>query len=330
MRLATISHSHVALRQQLFFQEMARQGHEVLMIAPGTWFDFKVTGYSRNFRNEVGEGGVFDFRTCKHLVDNIYHYILLGAKDLIEEFKPDWLYVQAEPGSKVAEDAITWEVNKRALFTWENIELKGLGPIHLPKYDLVVCGNPRAVELVTPHNVKTFLSLQVGVDTDHFQARPDVERNMSVGYIGRPAPEKGLPYLIQAYPGVCMLPWKDFKELPWLYSQLKVLVAYSQDVPHWREQAPNYVVLEALSCGSKVVTSDTAAMRYWLGGCPAAVVVEGHEQPDSNLRLDRVKGLERGIQEALDMEVGDEGRQWVIDRFSNPVVARRLLEVFSL
>lgn len=353
MRLATISHSHIALRQQLFFQEVARQGHEVLMIAPGEWGNLKAQGYEKRFAegNEVlmvipgkwaslethkpefvtsggAEPGSFALKTCRHVGDNIYAYKLLGAKELVEEFDPDWLYVQAEPGSRVVADVFLsgWKAKKRALFTWENIRLAGTDSLH--KYDLVVCGNPDAEALVKPYNPNTLLLLQVGVDTDHFAQRP-VERTINVAYIGRSVPEKGLPYLGQAYPGVYVQEWKDFRELPWWYSQVKVVVAYSQDVPWWREQAPNFVVLESLSCGSKAVISDTAAMKFWLEGCPGVVMVEGHEQLDMNLRADRVVALREGIQKALDLEVGDKGRRWVIERFSNPVIAKKLLKVLN-
>ena len=339
MKIATISHSHVAFRQQLFFKEVAKQGHDVLMISPGEWGDLRTLwGYAEFVYNpDTNMGprvfGRWKLETCRHMWgDNIYTYKLLGAKDLVEAFDPDWLYVQAEPGSLTAAEALDWRAKKRAIFTWENIHKFKNKPMAcevLGRYDLVVCGNPEAVEVVKPCNPNTFLMLQVGVDTDHFEARPTVERDIEVAYVGRVAPEKGLPYVQRAWPTVQVLEWKDFKVLPWWYSQVKTIMAFSQDVPFWREQAPNYVALEALCCGCKVVVSDTAAMKYWLQGCPGVVVVEGHDQPDGDLRLGRIEELRKGIQQALDMEVTEASRQWVVDRFSNPVTAKKLLEVLS-
>jgi len=321
MKLVTVSHSHIALRQQLFFKEVARQGHDVLMISPGEWGNLR----TKNQRKDT-----WKLKTCRHMMgENIYHYHLLGAKDLAEEFKPDWLYVQAEAGSLLAAKAPDWKVSRRALFVWENIELKGELQ-ELPKYDLVICGNPEAEALIKSHNPNTALMLQVGVDTDHFRARPNVSRDIQVAYVGRPSPEKGLPYLSRAWPTVKILDWKDFLELPWWYSQIQVVVAYSQDIPKWREQAPNYVVLEALSCGARAVISDTTAMKYWLEGCPGVVIVEGHDQPDDTIRYERPDRLKEGIEYALAMELlEDEGRRWVIDKFSNQVVAKKLLEVLK-
>ena len=326
MRICTISHSHIALRQQLFFREVAKQGHDVLMISPGQWRDLR----TENQRTHYDSGGDFGLVTCRHMGgENIYTYHLLGAQALVEDFKPDWLYVQAEPGSVTSDQALQWKVDKRALFTWENIHL--MGSNSLRSYDLIVCGNADAEALVKPHNRNTALMLQVGVDTDHFQARPDVLRNVKVAYIGRRTPEKGLPYLIKAWPTAYLLDWKDYKELPWWYSQVEVVVAYSQDIPQWREQAPNYVVLEALSCGCKAVVSTTAAMVGWLAGCPGVTFVEGHEQPDEHLDPVKVDALREGINLALGEQFSaqPEARDMVIERFSNVAVARKLLEVMG-
>ena len=260
MRICTVSHSHIALRQQLFFKEVARQGHDVLMISPGMWFDYKVEPQEVTYPN-----GKWQLKTCRHMNDNIYEFTLLGAKELVSEFKPDWLYIQQEPGSTLAREGLTWKAKKRAIFTWENISIKGMGREDLKGYDLVICGNPEAEELAKVHNPHTALILQVGVDTDHFQARP-INRIIDVGYIGRPAPEKGIKYVVEAWPTVHILKWTEFRNLPWFYSQIKIVVCFSQDTFIWRVQAPNYVALEALSCGCKCIISDTAAMKYWIEG----------------------------------------------------------------
>jgi len=335
MRIATVSHSHVALRQQLFFREMAFQGHEVLMVAPGEWGNLGTKDQYMEYLYDPDPNmgprvnGRFQLKTCRHMFgEDIYQYHLLGAKDLSDAFEPDWLYIQAEPGSTLAEEAVMWKAKKRATFTWENIALRG-GEEALKKYDLVVCGNSDAEKIMERYNPNRIITLQVGVDTDHFQARPNVERNVEVAYIGRMSPEKGLPYLAQAWPGVRIIDWTPFDRLPWMYSQVQVVVAFSQDVPHWREQAPNYVVLEALSCGCKVVTSDTAAMGFWLEGRPGVIQVKGHKQPDADLRLERIYGLRDGIQRALEVEVGNEAREWVKTRFSNRNLAHGILEAFE-
>jgi len=293
------------------------------MISPGEWGNLIASNYCEG----LGDlNGSFFFHTCRHMGDGIYNYRFLGAKEQVDNFNPDWLYVQAEPGSIVASEAIKWKAKKRAIFTWENIGLKG-GEVDLPMYDLVVCGNPEAIELVRPFNPKTHLMLQVGLNADHLCARPDVPRDIKVAYIGRKAAEKGLPYLLQAWPTVKIMDWVNYSEIPWVYSQVDVVVAYSQDVPYWREQAPNYIVLEALLCGCKAVVSDTAASRYWLGGCPGVVETPGHKQEGPHLDLLRINCLRDDIKWLLDVDVQEFGREWVKGRFSNQVMAKELVEV---
>ncbi len=316
MRICTISHSHIALRQHFFFREVARQGHDVLMIAPGEW---------HNQRTQRQEEGSWRLETCRHIgEDNIYTFKFLGAKDLVMDFKPDWIYAQCEPGSMMAAGAFNWSHElgcKKALFTWENISLKG-GLNILPEYDVIICGNPEAEALVKPHTQKTALLLQVGIDTDHFKARPDVEREISVGCVGRATPEKGIMHLSLACPTAQMCEWTPYEMLPWLYSQIEVLVAYSLDnLPYWKEQAPNYVVLEAMSTKCKCVISDTPAMKYWLTGAPGVVCVAQRQ----------IVELREGIKKALEMDssLGEANREWVVERFSNEVVAKQLLGVLS-
>ena len=292
------------------------------MVAPGQWHNLRIQDEDLQFPM-----GGFQLRGCRHIGgDNIYNFQLLGAKDLIMKFAPDWLIVQQEPESILAQESVGWAKElgcKFALFTWQNIRFQG-GYEVLRNSDLVVCGNPEAERLVKPWNVDTLLLLQVGVDTDHFQARPGVERNVEVGYIGRPNEEKGIRCLIQAWPTARILEWKDFKELPWWYSQVRVIVAYSQDTSEWKEQAPNYVTLEALSCGCDVVTSDTEAMKYWNETCPV-----GYRAELNPLLETKEEVLRKAIQKALSQDVGNKGRQWVIDNFSNHVVAKKLLETLK-
>lgn len=326
MKIAVLGHSMVHVRQQMFFTELARLGHDVLVLSPVRWGDQVSIPEGTQIVIEGKVKGSFNLLPLKVMGDNLYNYRLLDSESIISQFKPDWLYVQSEPGSVMAEVSRSFKSDKKALFTWENIKFNSKAQLVLQGYDLVVCGNPDAERLAAPYSKRTAQMLQVGIDTDHFCARPGVDRDVLVGYVGRMAPEKGLLYLNEAWPLTKYITGISYKEIPWYYSQLQVVVAYSQDVPWWREQAPNYVVIEALSCGCKAVTSDTAAMKYWLDGCPGVVVVEGCEQMIEFHHPSKSKWLKDGIIKAIEIPNKVSGREWVKERFSSPVLAKKLIE----
>lgn len=325
MKIVVAGHSMVATRQHMYFKVLAGLGHEVTLIGPGEWGNTRATWDQVDFPN----GGSYKYIPCRHMAEDLYTFRFLGAADQLDFIEPDWLYIQQEPGSTLAADALNWSAARRAIFTWENIDLKPGSAEQLPEYDLVICGNPAAVELVKPHNSRTELMLQVGVDTDHFQQREQMDRHINVGYVGRMTPEKGIPYLVQAWPTFQKADWTPFIQLPWVYSQIKTLIAFSQDIPYWREQAPNYVVLEALSCGCNVVISSTPAMKSWLDGYPGVYVAEGHKQQGVGLDLVRIRNLKEAIQMATENFEEGAGRQMIIDRFGSQNHANRLINMFS-
>ena len=312
MRIAVLGHSQIHVRQQMFFQQVAALGHDVLVIAPGQWNELRVKPYQK---------GRFKLETCRHLGGNIGRFKLLGAFEFLRDFSPDWIYVQQEPGSELAQDSVFWKDKlntKLALFTWENLHAPApIAQSVLQECDLVICGNDDAERLVKAFAPRTKIMLQVGVDTDHFQARPDVPRDTSVGFVGRPVDEKGITKLKLAWPTAKILPWWDWRQLPWAYSTVRVIVAYSQDTPYWREQAPPYVAVEAMACECAVVASDAGSIPFWLDGCSGASVVPQN---------DTLK-LRETIRIALDNweARGKVGRSWVHEKMSSPIVAKELI-----
>jgi hypothetical protein len=319
MRIATISHSHVAPRQQDFFRYIAGLGHQVLMLSPAVWGEYRVIPALVHYEN----GGSFELVPLPCLGSGIYDYQLTRGYQHVDSFKPDWLYIQAEPGSLQAMLCQDYP-SKKAIFTWENIQ--ELVPESLRGYDLGIGGSREAVERLkrSAPDMPTLQCLQVGVDTDHFQVREGLLRAVPVGYAGRQDPAKGINVLKAAWPQAHILPWASYRNLPWFLSELQVLVAYSLDTPNWKEQAPNYMALEAISCGCKIVHSDTPAMHEGLEGCPAAVEAAGANR-DLEPGL-RILNLTKAIQEALERKVDPEAaRLWVIERYGQAAVAKALI-----
>lgn len=332
MRLAVLGHSMIHIRQRMYFKYIASLGHDVLVIAPGQWGDQRV----------VNEGaGSYQLVTHRHMGgDNQFDFTFVGLQDTLTAFKPDWVYIQQEPSSRMARQVLEMQFvgfkPKIALFTWENyVPPNVLAQDVLKDCSLVVCGNGEAETLVKPVNPKTLVALQVGVNTDHFQARPDILRKYSVMFAGRFAKEKGLKELEEAWPLYFMLPWTDWLQLPWWLSMAQIVVQYSQDLDavlsngtpyHWREQAPNYTSVESMCCGAAVVTSDSGSIPYWLNGgyaepCPGAVIV-----PQKNpIALRRVLEDFAGKPDVC-TALAQAGREWTVKHLGYAPQAQRLLE----
>ena len=133
----------------------------------------------------------------------------------------------------------------------------------------------------------------LGVDTSHFSPGtprpPATDRPIEVGYVGRLARHKGIDVLLEAVARKPRLRLRiagagpqdgdlrarsqqedlrgrvelvgpvDSPALPDFYRSLDVLAVPSLDTPGWREQFGR-VVVEAMSCGTPVVASDSGAL----------------------------------------------------------------------
>jgi len=323
------------------------------VVAPGQW---------GRERTEPYEEGGFQLVTCRHIGDTIYDFSLLGAKDAIMAFQPDWVYVQQEAASRLAREVLDWPGNfKRALFIWEN--LREPGPqekMVLASYDLVVCGNEDAERLARKGGArKTIILPQVGVDEEHFQVRPVPREQRAIFVANEPPgsrrPEKGFDLAKRAWPTLGRLEFTPFKVMPWAYSQIQVVVCPSIDSSWWREQAAPYVSWEANSCLTPAIVTDAGSIPFWqerwagrnpgvrivptgglelrLVGKKLVMASQGQAQPEG-LAIAFARQLAEAIgellgDEALRQRMGREGREWVLTNASNPVIARRLMEALD-
>lgn len=340
----------IALRQQSFFKELSRQGHQVLVVSPGQWGREKTEPY---------EEGSFRLVTCRHMGEDIYSFHLLGASAAILAFQPDWIYVQQEAASSLSRLGLAMALDtgcRKAIFVWENLRKPSrLDTEVLGSYDLVVCGNDEAERIVkeatavfagrTPGPPRTVILPQVGVDTDHFQARP-IQRDDRAVFIGRDAPEKGFALAQSVWPTLRALAFTPFKALPWAYSSCQLVVSPSVDTNFWLEQAMPYVAVEANACLTPVIAARAGSIPFWqerwAGPNPGVRLVAPLgkvrlAEDGRSIQVEPGPGLvelAQAIPEVLNdqarrVEMGRAGREWVVQNLSNPVIAKKLVEALD-
>jgi glycosyltransferase involved in cell wall biosynthesis len=171
-----------------------------------------------------------------------------------------------------------------------------------------------------------------------------------VGYLGRFAPEKGLPDLCEAL-GRLRSPWHalfvgggalqgdleifrdrcpgrvhiangvDHAEVPRWLSAMTVLCAPSRTTASWREQFGR-MLIEAMSCGVPVVATSSGEMPHVVGD--AARIVAERDPAAFADAVDALLGDARARS-----ELAAAGVARARDRFAWPVVARQHLEFFD-
>lgn len=341
MRLAVIGHSLAHVRQQAFFRHVAREGVDVLLCAPEQWGLLRPQAVKVNYMGEkAGESKHSTFEIAPLPVlgaPDMYSYSMPTLESVLKQWEPEVVYVQQEVACAITERATHIADGLRArsvLFVWENLDIRGpegslgqrqinadLAGARLDGVGLVIAGNGRACYLHRRPGRDITILPQVGVDVDHFAARPGVERREDVGFFGRPVPEKGVHHLQAAWPTVRITRWTEWEKLPWPLSMVKVVVCYSQDTNQWCEQAMPYAAVEAMATGCSVVVSDAGAIPFWLGGgyCERAPVIMVPQSSPNALRA--------GIFEALDQwqARGAAGRAWVDKHLSSTVIAKKLV-----
>lgn len=315
IRLTLVSHSLIHPRQYFFAEELRRQGQEVLEVFPLKW------------RSLTREGGF-----PVHSEGNMHLYVFgHEAVREIEKFKPDWIYVQNEPNSLVSYQMLSVARRLRcrlACFTWENLEKPNLFPFQyevIRSCDLMVCGNRGAREIMAKRGVdseKLVVMPQVGVETSLFKPM-NSPKEFPVLFVGRMAPEKGVKLIREAYSETTFVTNVPYMELPEIYNKAEVSVQFSYSTPKWKEQC-NFVNLEAMACGLPIISSRCGSIPEYLEGSEVCLV----EERDVN-------GLRTAINQLLGLShkerenIGIKNRDFVVGRYSNRVVAEKLLEAFS-
>ena len=308
MRVAVLGHTYVEPESRKKLYALVQQGIEVTLIVPEYWQEgalgkeWKVTaGFDHDMR-------VVPVRVQRLLSTPAAAKWDIGA--IVRELSQggfDLLHVEEEPWSLAARASV--RLSRRfgvpvVLFTWQNLPHHPPWPLRILARRVLsrctgwVAGNQAAAELLKRVDPTRPLAVipQVGIDPPEPEsAGRDAAAPLTVGYVGRLVPEKGVADLLSALAKVSH-PWRcaivgdgperqaleqtaeqlaiadrvafrgavPHREVEGLMRGLDVLVLPSRTTRRWAEQF-GHVLLEAMAAGAVVVGSDSGAIPEVIG-----------------------------------------------------------------
>lgn len=229
---------------------------------------------------------------------------------------------------------------------------------------LVVCGNTEAQYLLRA--VKGFTGSstvlpQFGLDPDEYDSPlpPELPRQLGkspatplIGFLGRLVPEKGVLLLLEALSRLRVLGWrllvvgngplKSELSTRWknelgdqlmvldgvprsVYRQylrcLDILVVPSYAIPTWKEQF-GYNIAEAMMAGVACVGSSSGAIPEVVG--PGGLIFKERNVAELTSTLETVLQSE-----TLRKELGEKGRVFALERYTNVKIAGDYLAAFK-
>ena len=282
MKILIVSHSAVHMRQILFYEALSKFA-EVIAGGPHSWRNLTMNSVVKENFRYIG-------LACTN-EGNMVEYVLPDFDDVVERMKPDLIYAQCEPYSRMANIAFMVARGNNlpfVIFTWENIhkfENHGINRL-LDNSDGIICGNNDAYKLILTNERKSRMTIlpQVGISLQHFKPTNAV-KTVKVLYVGRNTAEKGVNIIHD----VCSKIRINFKivsnveylELPAVYNEAEIFASLPVETKSWKEQSGSYTNLEAMACGLPVITTVCGAIPEYLEDAPVYIRQNGTVNPDT-------------------------------------------------
>lgn len=359
MRVLMVSKALVVGIYQRKLEALAERGVDLIAVVPPSWDS---PGGSQTLERLHTHGYQLEVAPIRFNGNfHLHYYPTLPA--LIRRYQPQIVHIDEEPYN-----AATWHAlyhsrrhgAKTLFFSWQNIERRYPPPFAwgeryvLNRIDYAIMGTQdaanvwRAKGYQKPYRVIQ----QFGVDPSLFAFTVrDMSPIVTIAYIGRVVPEKGIDTLFQALANVGgswrlqligngterpvlealahTLNIADRVEfagavpssgMPDVYRRVDIVVLPSLTRPNWKEQFGR-VLIEAMASGAVVVGSNSGAIPEVISDC-GVVFPEGDESA-------LAQALTRLIADpGLRAEYARKGRDRVESRYTTDHVADETVGVY--
>ena len=363
MRVLMISKACLVGTYQRKLEEIARHDDVELTVAvPPSWRDER-----GELSLEQAYTAGYDLVVQQIRFNGSYHtHYYPRLRQLIARVHPDLIHIDEEPYNLATAHAM-WlarrAVARTLFFSWQNLNRRYPIPFRwLERYVLnhanyAIVGNQASAQVWRNKGYQGPLMVipQFGVDPEIFQLREesiDPGRGFVIGgAVGRLVVEKGVDLLVEAVAALPM-PWRlvvcgsgpdrdrlerlaqklniadrvffvgqlSSTEMPNYYHSIDALVLPSRTLPNWKEQFGR-ALIEGMACGIPVIGSNSGEIPNVIGD--AGLVFEEND----------VEGLRRHLlrlqqQPKLRRELGLQGRQRVLQRYTQAQVAAQTVQVY--
>lgn len=340
-------------------EEIAKQVTELKVLVPPSWKDERGEMFLERAHTE---GYTLHVTPIRFNGNFHLHYYPEFASEA-RAFQPDIVHIDEEPYNVATWLAlrVSKQIGAKSLFfTWQNINRPYPLPFRLIEKWVFqnshygIAGTSSAAEVWREKGYHGRMAVipQFGVDTNLFIPTSKSHDRLTIGYVGRLVPEKGVDLLITALASLKRYQWTlkiigggpeenniqkqignlnlgerieltgqlPSAQMPKTIANLDIMVIPSRTMPNWKEQFGR-VIIEAMASKVVVVGSDSGAIPDVIGDA-------GLVFPENN-----ASALADCLQTLLDdselrCTLAEKGRQHVLENFTQQQIASQTVDVY--
>ena len=358
MKVLMLSKALVVASYRSKLVELAGRGVEMTAVTPESW---KESGQHIRFESSANEAySIIRTEMVWNGHFHLHYYPRLAR--IVDEVRPDLMHVDEEPYNLATYLAFRIAARRHIpalFFAWQNLRRRYPPPFRnfeqyvFGRASFGIAGTEEALTQIRARGYSGPAKVipQFGVDTETFAPQARTEGPVTIGYLGRLVPEKGVEDLVAAFEGVKsptrmliagdgplldqiqtrasewiregrveMHPRLSSQEVPALLNEIDILVLPSRTTSRWVEQYGR-ILVEAMACGTTVVGSDSGEIPNVIGDA-GRIFPEGDVAALGSVLEDLVTNPEERTALAL------RGRERVLNLYSQGAIAEQTKEVY--